>query len=216
MAKTGIKRDTMESQAKADAAVEAWRAAKTSHTEAVAQWQTARAEAERIRGSGVHSPATLLPSLVADIRRRESEDEEIATSAVAAAALDAAERADGDALALACAPADLLEDLVAIAAEEARIRTELVTVERRRAARIAAARDASSALASRRVGANLPPPVNLPGHGGPITLTDLIAQLERLVADGPVVVRKNEHQLRMLRREELELRADIERRRRAE
>jgi hypothetical protein len=162
-----------------------------------------------------------LAEVVANREWHEAVDAARAVHAAAGAALDAAEVALGDALATSCDAAALRDDLTAMLAEEDRLRSELAAVEQRRDARIAAGREAWSALDTRRRAAGLPGPTVLPvpyrpPMGAPVATPSAVARaltdaLTRRVVNGEMPpARSNPERIRQLARRENELRIGIE------
>ena len=123
-------------------------------------------------------------------------------------ALDAAELAEGDELALACDPKHLHDDLVALDTEQKALEDKLSEVRRRRDDRVATAHRAETQRAARRVASALPVSTPLPRHfvlGG----KSLVAMLAERVEQG-VPVPNRAAQLAAARSEERRIATNLE------
>lgn len=178
--------------------------------EAIATWRTAR---EHAKGEfEKHQKLTCAPTTLrrntweesarerdALVRRYEAEDAATLAGAVASVALDAAERATEDELALSADLGPLHAELTAVLDEEQRLRAALADLASRRGARIAAARAAVASLADRRRGADLPAHVRIPDPTSVGTAEFVEAIAKRIeTAATPAL---NTERLRMARRE---------------
>lgn len=206
-----------ELRAPADAAVEAWRAAKAIADAAQKHFAEARAEAEKGRSAGSSlSAETRLALIVAELRWLEAEDVALAAKTTASAALDAAERAEGDALAVAYDLPLVHDELAALLAEEDRLRAALAAASRRCVDRLLALRETEAKWNARRSEAGLPPPERIPQRMTPLGHPDprqTLLSLARILAEGQAQKSNAEKiaRLHRLHREELEIRADLER-----
>lgn len=201
---------------------------RTTADAAVATWRECQAATEKAReqlravthGNVLFTGHTLkegLQIIVAKLAVAEAEDAERTAQTEAAAALDAADVAEGDANARACDFDPLRADLGALLDEEARLAAALDDVRRRRAARLGSAVNASDTIAARRQQASLPRATT---HGllhsmqiegvHQANTYQARAALDALTIPTPA---SNAEKIRRLRHEELHTRAEIERKR---
>jgi hypothetical protein len=202
---------------KAEAAIEAWRAAEQVYRDASAacppspgnnyECDPRKAEQELAHIAGSIS---VVEAFAAESNAR----------AEASAAVAAAEIAEGDGLAIAASPAALRDALAACCEDEARLQAEIVAVRQRADERIREAHAASVALAGRRRAEGLPEPVGLPSVVGGTFMpgaapdTSTRGWISRLDAAMSAVRQPNDARAEVacLRIREEAIRADIERR----
>ena len=206
-------------RADADAKIETWRAlemqAQPKRTE-----HNAWAKANPLT-TGSHVFLRSSPLYFAHVTREipvvEAENAAMHARNAVLLALDAAEVAEGDEIAVARDPRTLHADLVAFADEEREIEAKLAAVRQRRDQRVAKARQADGALAVRRRAADLPEPVGLP-HPGAIVGGRVVTMLDALVQriDHGVPMPNKDAQLADLRAQETRIAADLEHARREE
>lgn len=217
--KTTASTNSTALRTRADATYTAWTAAKADHATKLADWQTKSAAAERGRQAGRSIDGELRLILMgAEIAHLEAEDVAKALEIEAGDALDDAERAEGDALALACSPRALYSTLEEAIEDEKAARDALAAAERTRAECISSARSASAELEERRRSAGLPPPIRLPRPQAPSIGMSidapppmLLEALAILMNDGPPPPAKTRvDRIRMLRREEDDIRVAAE------
>ena len=216
------KKNTTDLRARADEALAALQSAEAAEQAAVVALNAIRGAP---RSSSRRTAEEMLAENLADQKYRRAEQTARVARIQAAAALDAAEAAEGD-LARAIDPVSMRDDLTAFCDDLARLRVEVQQAEQRRDERIAVARAARSALESRRRAAQLPPPLPLPSASvpmgtpshlaGEMVARALIEAMDRR-ANGELLPssRPNET-LAALEREERALRLDIARHAREE
>lgn len=127
------------------------------------QWQTL-SPGQRFPGPSAGPKATLtrMQELELQIESLEAEDALKAAEVSASAALDAADRAEGDELAEHSDLSVLLSDLEAIEAESAAARARVIDLGNQYARRLNATIQAHARLAARRRSNNLPSPAPVP------------------------------------------------------
>jgi hypothetical protein len=149
----------------ADAAVDTWRELETvAQAKRAAHDNFGAALPPDRRSNGHFDRSTPTKLRMAELYREAVEAEDAADRArhAAVVALDAAELAEGDELALARDPKRLYDELAVLDAEESALQTQLADVDRRRAERRMRAFAGDGQNAARRVAASLPPSTPLP------------------------------------------------------
>lgn len=201
----------------ADAAIERWRSDESASAAARKEHQSAAIEAEKQRRvMNALAPMNRLALIASEVNALELEDVARQTECRATPMLDAAERAEGLELAIACDPERLRADLVELVAEEQRLKAKHQDAHRRLFARITDARDARTQLETNRRAAALPPPIRLPSgtaFSGLLMPEILIEQLESMRDQVPTPTKSNTEKIRQLHQEDTRLRADLEQQR---
>lgn len=216
---------------RAEEGIAALRSAEAAYAAAVEKLQSERTEVEKSRSAGTIPRHSRLRIVVAEIALYTVEDEMRRASAIASAALDAAESAEGDTMSTACDPTVLREKLAVLVHEEERLLEELGEVAQRRATLMRDARTQSEELAKRRRQAKLPPPrfeiqfSSAAGREAAPTLDgralaalaatartalSFVDTLCESVAIPPTPAKTNKERLRPLLQEETQLRAALE------
>jgi hypothetical protein len=204
-----------EARSEADELVAMWRVVREGARVARNRHGSAHTDAEGSRrpGYGV-SDWTKAGLLDLEAQALEAADAEVAAAFAASLALDLAEVAEGDELAIACDPTRAHSELAALVADEQRLRDELDQATRRTLLFIDALRNASAKVSARRRAANLPPhvlPTPALGVAGASGYATPRAWVEALASGKVAPPALNSERIGRLRKEEVELRAELER-----
>lgn len=159
---------------------------------------------EPTRALSTESRLRLIDLEATALRREQAARVETAR---AAWALDTAQAAQGDTLAVACAPEVLRSDVQTCIGRIEAARAELVAAETALQSRVASARVAHAELTARRIAANEPQPRTLPPDSDAYTFA---ARLGEILDAGPVVAKNHAPQIAKLERQAVDIRADLE------
>lgn len=159
--KTAKKNDTANTnmlREQATAAIAAWREAQANAKTCYERY-IALSRSNPLRHSKDEEENARV--LDAAVRRYEAEDATLMAKEIASFALDEAERAEGDELAVAADLGTLRAGLTASIDEDRRLQTAITELRAARAARVRSTIDATASLYERRHRADLPPPVTV-------------------------------------------------------